>query len=231
MNLSQAREQRDDRVLDALIAGKLKRVPLAAPIGPDAKVKLRNILKYYAGKPHPFRACVKDNMKRFGPGRTEALCATLKDTIRGNKDWRGKNNPNDQGTAGLEEPPAIDSDVLLVLDAISEVDLQEVFMEARALEEYGTVEGSALLDTNGRSELERWGSGAALELATVDASKRSSLKPGDFALPPDGYPMHDRAHAANALARGKQHASPQEYATIKARVCKRYSDLPACQED
>jgi hypothetical protein len=169
LNLDQAREWRLDRKLDAMLDDKLKRAHLAAPIAPHDKVKLRSILKYYAKKPHPFRACVADNMKRFGPGRTEAVCATLKDTIRGNKDWRGKGNPSDKGSAGLaEDPPVIDGAVLVMLDAISDVDLSEIFLEARALEEYRTVEGVALLNVNGRHELERWGSGAALELG--DAS-------------------------------------------------------------
>lgn len=161
MNLEQAREARLDREIDAMIDERLKGVRLAAPVGSHAKIKLRNILKYYAKQPHPFRACVKDNLKRFGPGRTEAVCATLKDTIRGNKDWRGKNNPNDKGTAGLGEPPPIDSEVLLALDAMSEINLQEIFLEARALDEYQTTEGVSLLNVNGRSELERWGTGAA----------------------------------------------------------------------
>jgi hypothetical protein len=169
VNLEQAREARLDRDLDAMIERKLKGVTLAAPIGPHAKVELRNILKYYAKKAHPFRECVKDNMKRFGPGRTEAVCATLKDTIRGNKDWRGKNNPADHGTAGLasDDAPVMTAEVLLALDAVSEVDLQEIFLEARALDEHGTTEGAALLNVNGRAELERWGSGAALELESA----------------------------------------------------------------
>lgn len=61
----------------------------ADSVGPDARSKLKGILKHYAKDPHPFRACVTDNMKRFGPGRTEAVCATLKDIIRGTTRWRG----------------------------------------------------------------------------------------------------------------------------------------------
>lgn len=58
-----------------------------ANVSPHDMVKLRGLLKYYAKKPHPFRACVKDNRKRFGP-RTEAVCAVLKDLIRGTTKWR-----------------------------------------------------------------------------------------------------------------------------------------------
>lgn len=84
-----AQEQRElallmadiDRVLDMMFSE-------ADTVGPDARSKLRGILAHYAKNPHPFRACVRDNMKRFGPGRTEKVCATLKDIIRGTTRWR-----------------------------------------------------------------------------------------------------------------------------------------------
>lgn len=152
--LEQAREERINREIDRMISEKIaKNVNLAAPIAPQAKVKLRGILKKYAKSAHPFRDCVKDNMKRFGPGRTEALCATLKDTIKGNKNWRNG------GSNTAESDLVIDADVLLALDAISEIDLQEIFLEARALEEHQTTEAAALLDTTGVAELQRWGVG------------------------------------------------------------------------
>lgn len=68
-------------------------------VGPKARHQLRGLLKYYAKKPHPFRACVRDNTKRFGKKGAERICATLKDIIRGHKKWRGKNNPKDKGVA------------------------------------------------------------------------------------------------------------------------------------
>jgi len=171
--------------------------------------------------------CVRDNLKRFGPGRTEAICASLKDTIKGTTKWR-KGGGHAKMSEG--EGVVIDADVLLALDAISDIDLQEILLEARALDEYQTVEAVPLLETNGKAEIERWGAGQ-VELAVLTAKKRKALKPEDFALPPEDYPMEDRAHAINALARGKQHASPEDYKTIKSRVCKRYPGLPACKED
>jgi hypothetical protein len=224
--LEQAREERLDREIDAMIAEKLEGVSLAA-VSPTARVKLRGILKKYAKSAHPFRECVRDNMKRFGPGRTEAICASLKDTIKGTTKWR-KGGGHAKMSEG--EDVVIDADVLLALDAISDIDLQEILLEARALDEYQTVEAVPLLETNGKAEIERWGAGQ-VELAVLTAKKRKALKPEDFALPPDDYPMEDRAHAINALARGKQHASPEDYKTIKSRVCKRYPGLPACKED
>jgi hypothetical protein len=105
---------------------------------------------------------VKDNMKRFGPGRTEAVCAALKDTIKGTTKWR-------KGGANTSESDhVVDADVLLALDAISEVDLQEIFLEARALEEHGTTEASTLLNVSGKAELERWGVGQ-VQLSEMEA--------------------------------------------------------------
>ena len=137
-----------------MISDKIaKNVNLAAPISPSAKIKLRGILKKYAKSPHPFQACVRDNMKRFGPGRTEAVCATLKDTIKGRKDWR-------KGGAKMSEDDlVVDSDVLLALDAISDIDLSEIFLEVRALEEHKTTEAVPLLGVAGDAELKRWGVG------------------------------------------------------------------------
>jgi hypothetical protein len=165
LDQARRREAMLDAEIDAYIDARLDKVTLAAPIGEHAKIKLRGILKKYAKDPHPFRACVKDNMKRFGPGRTEAVCATLKDTIRG-KMWR-KGGRSDKGMAGLSEPDVvIDGDVLIALDAISEADLMEIFLEVRALDEHQTREATALLGVSGASELRRWGDGLALEERT-----------------------------------------------------------------
>lgn len=96
-----AQRAREDRLLDAEIDRRLELIfatnPIAkAPgiseadtVGPAARHKLRFLLRYYAKKDHPFTACVADNMKRFGPNRTERVCATLKDVIRGTTHWRG----------------------------------------------------------------------------------------------------------------------------------------------
>lgn len=72
----------------------------AKDVGPRERKQLSGLLKYYAKKPHPFRACVRDNRKRFGPG-TEAVCATLKDIIRGTTHWRG-NKSKDKGASGIK---------------------------------------------------------------------------------------------------------------------------------
>lgn len=92
-------------------------------VSPEAKKKLKGLLAYYAKKPHPFTACVRDNRKRFGP-RAEAVCAVLKDIIRGTTRWRG--HPNlDKGSAGLSEEGFIemDEEVAYLIDCLSELDL------------------------------------------------------------------------------------------------------------
>lgn len=59
-----------------------------ANVSPRDMAKLRPLLKHYAKKAHPFRACVRDNKKRFGP-RTNAICAVVKDLIYHSTKWRG----------------------------------------------------------------------------------------------------------------------------------------------
>ena len=56
---------------------------------PEKYGPIRSLLKYYAKKPKIFTACVRDNRKRFGP-RTNAVCAWVKDQIKGTTKWRGK---------------------------------------------------------------------------------------------------------------------------------------------
>lgn len=93
-----AQQAREDRLLDAAIDGRLEilfaktehpGVSQATTVGPHARHKLRGLLRYYAKSKQPFTDCVHDNMKRFGPNRTERVCATLKDIIRGTTHWRG----------------------------------------------------------------------------------------------------------------------------------------------
>lgn len=95
----------------------------AKTTGPTARHKLRFLLRYYAKKKHPFRACVEDNMKRFGPGKTEAYCATLKDIIRGTTKWRGhpSQDKGSPGVAGLSEGGfIIDDELASVLKTITD---------------------------------------------------------------------------------------------------------------
>lgn len=67
-----------------------------------------------------------------------------------------------------------------------------------------------------------------LNAAVLTSERRKRLPDSAFAIPEKrAYPIHDRAHAANALARSS--GKPEE-ARVRRAVCRRYPDLPACRE-
>lgn len=55
--------------------------------------------------------------------------------------------------------------------------------------------------------------------------QRKKLPKASFAIPPDRYPIHDEAHARNALARVSQHGTPEEQKKVRAAVKKRYPNI------
>ena len=68
---------------------------------------------------------------------------------------------------------------------------------------------------------------AALKKTGKDltARGRKQVKEKNFALPGDRYPIHDRSHARNALARVAQHGSPEEQAMVRAKVHAKYPGI------
>jgi len=69
-------------------------------------------------------------------------------------------------------------------------------------------------------------------LAKLTTKKRKNLPKSAFAIPEKrAYPIHDRAHAANALARVTQHGTSEEKAIVRRKVCARYPDLPSCKKE
>lgn len=62
-------------------------------------------------------------------------------------------------------------------------------------------------------------------MAVLTAKKRAKIPAKDFALPGGRYPIHDKRHAANALARVDQHGTPAEKAKVYAAVAKKYPDM------
>src|SRR5262245_31685778 len=63
-------------------------------------------------------------------------------------------------------------------------------------------------------------------MAKLTAAARNKLPSSSFAVPEkDGYPIHDRSHAQNALARVSQHGSPAEKAKVRAAVHRRYPTM------
>jgi hypothetical protein len=72
-------------------------------------------------------------------------------------------------------------------------------------------------------------------MAKITAARRKALPSSDFALPGKGegpsgkgagsYPIDTIGRARNALARGAQHASPAEQATIQRKVRAKYPSI------
>lgn len=59
----------------------------------------------------------------------------------------------------------------------------------------------------------------------LDANARAHIAPHNFALPGGRYPIHDVAHARNALARVSQNGTPEEKAKVKAAVHRKYPSI------
>lgn len=61
--------------------------------------------------------------------------------------------------------------------------------------------------------------------AEMTYKARKNLGTGDFALPGRRYPIHDRPHARNALARVAQHGTPSEQKQVRQAVHSRFPDV------
>lgn len=59
----------------------------------------------------------------------------------------------------------------------------------------------------------------------MTAAQRKRLKSSQFALPGRRYPVHNLAHARNALARVAQYGSPSEKAAVRRKVHARYPSI------
>lgn len=165
---AQARIDRaiDDKI-DTFLESSLKSAGLAATVSPKAKTKLRGVLKKYAKEKSPFKACVIDQTKQFGPGRAEAVCASIKDTIKTTKGFP----PTKGSKVNASDDSSIDGEMLVALNALSEIDLQGVFMDARAMDEFGTVEAVSMLEVAASDELRRWGADGEVGLAIAGHAK------------------------------------------------------------
>ena len=63
-------------------------------------------------------------------------------------------------------------------------------------------------------------------MAELSGKKRKSLSKGSFAIPERrAYPIHDKAHARNALARVSQHGSASEKKRVRAAVHRKYPGI------
>lgn len=59
----------------------------------------------------------------------------------------------------------------------------------------------------------------------LNAKARNALPEGDFALPGRRYPIEDKSHARNAMARVSQHGSPAEKAEVRGKVHRKFPDI------
>lgn len=62
-------------------------------------------------------------------------------------------------------------------------------------------------------------------MAKLTSKSRNSLPSSDFALPGRRYPIEDKAHARNALARIAQHGTAAEKARVRAAVHRKYPGI------
>jgi hypothetical protein len=60
----------------------------------------------------------------------------------------------------------------------------------------------------------------------LTTAHRKSLPRSAFAIPESRkYPIHDKSHARNALARVSQHGTPEEKKRVRAAVHRRYPSI------
>lgn len=62
-------------------------------------------------------------------------------------------------------------------------------------------------------------------MAKLTTRERKNLPKQDFALSGGRYPIEDKSHARNALARVSQHGTPAEKAEVRAKVHRKYPDI------
>lgn len=62
-------------------------------------------------------------------------------------------------------------------------------------------------------------------MAKLTTKARKTIPAGKFALPGRRYPIEDKSHARNALARVAQHGSSSEKAEVRAKVRREYPGI------
>jgi hypothetical protein len=63
-------------------------------------------------------------------------------------------------------------------------------------------------------------------MARLSTRKRKRLKSSSFALPKSrAYPINDKAHARNALARVSQHGTAKQKAQVRRAVALKYKSI------
>ena len=62
-------------------------------------------------------------------------------------------------------------------------------------------------------------------MSRLTAKRRKKLPAKDFAVSGRRYPIEDKAHARNALARVSQHGSPTEKSEVQRKVHSRFPSI------
>jgi hypothetical protein len=62
-------------------------------------------------------------------------------------------------------------------------------------------------------------------MAKLTSKGRKAIAQKNFALPGRRYPIKDKSHARNALARVAQHGSAAEKAEVRAKVKEKYPSI------
>ena len=62
-------------------------------------------------------------------------------------------------------------------------------------------------------------------MAKLTTKQRNKLSKKSFAGPDRSYPIEDKAHARNALARVSQFGSPSLKARVRAKIAKKYPGM------
>ena len=63
-------------------------------------------------------------------------------------------------------------------------------------------------------------------MAKLTSKERNNLPKSEFAIPSErAYPIPDKSHSRNALARVAQHGTPSEKAEVRAAVHSKYHDI------
>lgn len=63
-------------------------------------------------------------------------------------------------------------------------------------------------------------------MAKLTSKKRNRMRPSSFAIPSERkYPINDKAHARNALARVAQHGTSAEKSQVRRAVKRKYPSI------
>ena len=62
-------------------------------------------------------------------------------------------------------------------------------------------------------------------MAKLTSKNRNALPSKDFAVPARKYPVNDRSHARNALARVSQYGTPKEKAEVRRKVAEKFPGM------